>query len=68
MQALVDTIMARYHKRIRIVMLFPRAFAERLTLEFSVIRKGSVEMPLRRIVIDEQYYSILATNSIRWRN
>ncbi len=32
----------------------PRAFAERLTLEFSVIRKGSAEMPLPRIVVDEQ--------------
>lgn len=32
----------------------PRGFEERLTLEFSEIREGSVIIPLRRIVVDEQ--------------
>lgn len=32
----------------------PRGFEERLTLEFSEIREGSVEVPLRRVVFDEQ--------------
>ncbi|MDG4561530.1 MAG: hypothetical protein P9E88_09580 [Candidatus Competibacter sp.] len=32
----------------------PHAFAERLTLEFSVIREGSIEMPLGRIVVGKQ--------------
>lgn len=32
----------------------PRGFEERLTLEFSEIREGSTEVPLRRVVVDEQ--------------
>lgn len=32
----------------------PRGFEERLTLEFSEIRKGSAEVPLRRVVVNEQ--------------
>ena len=32
----------------------PRGFEERLTLEFSEIREGSVVVPLRRVVVDEQ--------------
>lgn len=32
----------------------PRGFEERLTLEFSEIREGSVVVPLQRVVVDEQ--------------